>query len=68
MLEDTIEIHAPVGPGTAQMLHAQADRRQRILDLVRNLARHFAPGEDALCPRELGNVIEGDHDRVGERR
>ena len=50
------------------MLHAKADRRQRILDLVRDLTCHFAPREDALGSGKLRDVIESDDDRVGERR
>ena len=47
--------------GAAQVLHAQADRRERILDLVRHLSSHLAPGEHALRARELGHVIEREH-------
>src|SRR3954469_18274078 len=31
------------------MLHAQPDGRERILDLVRDLTRHFTPRQNSLC-------------------
>ena len=43
------------------MLDAESDRRERILDLVRDLPRHLAPREHALRARELRHVVEREH-------
>src|SRR5688500_16752705 len=40
------------------MLHAKADRRERVLDLVRHLTRHLTPREHPLRMRELRDVVE----------
>ena len=45
-----------------QPLGAQLDRRQRILDLVREPARHLAPGGDLLRADERRDVVEHQHD------
>ena len=42
-------------------LGGQLDRRQRILDLVREAARHFAPGRIALRLQQRADVVEHDH-------
>ena len=48
--------------------------RQRILDLVRQAARHLAPGGIALRLQQRGDVVEHQHhagraaDIVGQRR
>src|SRR2546427_8779744 len=47
------------------MLDAEANRRERILDLVRHLARHFSPGEDAGGAGECRRIIERDDATVG---
>src|SRR6202042_2540445 len=44
----------------AQALGGQLYRRERILDLVRQAARHFAPGRVALRLQERGDVVEHD--------
>ena len=46
-------------------LGRQLDRRQRILDLVREPAGHLAPRGIALRLREIGDVVE--HDDVARR-
>ena len=38
----------------------ELDRRQRILDLVRDAPRHVGPGGGALRRHEIGDVVEGD--------
>ena len=43
-----------------QALGGQLDRRQRILDLVREAARDFAPGRVALRLQQRGDVVEHD--------
>src|SRR5690606_17428821 len=45
---------------TADALCGELDRRQRILDLVRNPAGNVAPGGRALRGDQLGDVVEGD--------
>jgi hypothetical protein len=57
-----------LGVGAAQVigkLHLQAlggelDRRQRVLDLVRQAPRHFAPGGTALGGDQPRHVVEDD--------
>ena len=41
-----------------QPLRAQLDRRQRVLDLVREPPRHLAPGRDLLGADERRDVVE----------
>ena len=47
-------------PHPLQMLNAEANRRQGILDFVRHLPRHFSPGEHARGPRQRRRVVERD--------
>ena len=49
----------------AQPLGGELNRRQRILDLVREPPRHFAPGRVALRLQQRRDVVE--HDRVAVR-
>ena len=51
---------------TSHPLRAQLNRRQRVLDLVREPARDVAPGGDALRPDERRHVVEHEHG-AGER-
>ena len=51
-----------VGEVPAQALGGQLDRRQRILDLVREPPRHLAPRGDLLRPDERRHVVEHQHD------
>ena len=44
---------APIQIHTLRVLGGQLDRRQRVLDVVRDLARHVGPGLEALRPFEL---------------
>ena len=44
-----------------QALGRELDRRQGVLDLVRDPARHVRPGGLALRREQLGHVVEG-HD------
>ncbi len=63
----------PVGPFEAprelalEALGRELDRRQRVLDLVREPARDLAPRRVALRLREIGDVVEHD-DVAGDRR
>ena len=43
-----------------QALGGKLDRRQRILDLMRDASRHVGPGGGALRGDEIGDVVEGD--------
>ena len=52
-LEHRAERLAAVGVHAAQVLGRELDRRQRILDLVRHLARHLGPRLEAVRPFEL---------------
>src|SRR5690606_32214457 len=47
----------------ADALGREDDRRQRVLDLVRNAPRDVGPGGRALRGDELGDVVER-HDRA----
>ena len=49
----------------AHPLGGQLDRRQRVLDLVRQTARHLAPGRIALRLQQRGDVIEHQHHARG---
>ena len=53
-----------VGDGLAvfapQPLGRELDRRQRVLDLVRDAARDVGPGRGALRRHQLGDVVERD--------
>ena len=62
VVEHAIEIDARVGARAPQMLHAEPDGRERILDLVRDLPRHLAPREHALRARDLADVVHRDDD------
>src|SRR2546430_2199264 len=50
-----------------QVLDAEADRGEGILDLVRDLTRHLAPGEHAGGAGEGGRVVER-HDAAAPPR
>ena len=53
-----------VGDGLAvlapQPLGRKLDRRQRVLDLVRDAARDVGPGRGALRRHQIGDVVERD--------
>ena len=49
---------------TAHAFGGKLDRRERILDLVREPARHFAPGRVALRLQQRRDVVE--HDDVAD--
>src|SRR5690606_15016412 len=61
------EIVAPVAVGSPEVLDGELDRRERVLDLVRDLARHLAPREHALgaqfprprAPKLPDHTVEG---------
>src|SRR5690606_17494077 len=61
LVQHTAEISLAVSIGPAQVLHAQPDGSKGILDLMRHLPGHLAPCKNALCTRELGNVVQRDH-------
>ena len=54
-----------LGEAALQALGGELDRRQRVLDLVRDAARHVGPGGLALRRLQLGDVVEGHHEAVG---
>ena len=66
-LEHAVEVDARVGARPPQVLHAEPDRRERILDLVRHLSRHLAPRQHALRARELGDVVQREHGAAAAR-
>jgi hypothetical protein len=47
-----------------QALRRQLNRRQRVLDLVRQPPRDFAPCGHLLCPDERRHVVKNDDDAV----
>ena len=47
-----------------QPLGRELDRRQRVLDLVRQAPRHLAPGLAALRRDDLGDVVEHHQPRA----
>ena len=59
-----VEHLAILGDGVAvfaaDALGRELDRRQRILDLVRDAPRDVGPGGAALRADQLGHVVEGD--------
>ena len=67
VLERAVEVGAAVAVDPPEMLQAEAHRRERILDLVRHLARHLAPREHALGAGDVGDVVERDHDAPNVR-
>ena len=52
---------------TLQPLGRKLDRRQRVLDLVRDAAGNVAPRRHALRRHQIGDIVEGD-DEAGARR
>ena len=62
VLERAVEVGAAVPVDPPEVLQAEAHRGERILDLVRHLARHLTPGQHALGAGDVGDVVEGDHD------
>jgi hypothetical protein len=46
----------------AEPLGRELDRRQGVLDLVRDAARDLAPRLHALHPQEVGHVLEEEHE------
>ena len=69
MVEHGAHRFAAVGVHPAEVLGGELNRCQRILDFVRNLARHLRPGLQAMRPFELdalgfelgGHAVEGVH-------
>ncbi len=53
LVEHGRERPPPIQIHTLRVLGGQLDRRQRVLDVVRDLARHVGPGLEALGPFEL---------------
>ena len=51
IVENAVVINARVIARPPQMLNPQSNRCERVLDLVSDLARHFAPGQDAFGAR-----------------
>ena len=58
LFEHAVEVRTPVR--APQMLHAQSNGRERILDFVRHLSRHLTPRQHTLRARELGDVVQGE--------
>ena len=54
-----------LGEAALQPLGGELDRGQRVLDLVRDAARHVGPGGLALRRLQFGDVVEGQHEAVG---
>ena len=51
-----------VGEAMLQALGRELDRRQRVLDLVRQAACHLAPGGEALRLQQPRDVVEHHHE------
>ena len=49
------------------MLNAEPNRRERILDFVRHLPRHFSPCEHAGSARQRGCIVQRDDAAIGRR-
>ena len=62
ILGDRLAVFAP------QPLGRELDRRQRVLDLVRDAARDVGPGRGALRRHQLGDVVERDRHSRARRR
>jgi hypothetical protein len=59
-VQDLAEVGAADrGMRAPQVLDGELDGGERVLDLVRHLARHLAPGEDARRADLVGDVLEG---------
>jgi hypothetical protein len=56
LVENRVEIDSGIFTRPPQMLDAQSDRRERILDLMRDLSRHFTPRENALRAGHLDSA------------
>src|SRR5690606_15299945 len=46
----------------AQALCRKLDRRERVLDLMRDTARHIRPGGRSLRAHEFSDVIKGENE------
>ena len=51
--------------GCGHALGAESDGRQRVLDLVRDAARHFVPGRRLLRAQQFAGVFEDTHETRG---
>ena len=54
-----------LGEAPLQAFGGKLDRRQRVLDLMRDAPRHIGPGGLALRRLQLGDVVEGHDKAVG---
>ena len=61
LLEDLAVFGDGVAVFAANALGRKLDRRQRVLDLVCDAARHVGPGGRALSNDQLGDVVERHH-------
>ena len=61
LLEDRAVFGDHLTVFAAQPLRRKLDRRQRILDLMRDPACHVGPGRGALRDHEFGDVVERDN-------
>ena len=60
-LQGLVEITSPVAVYPPQVLQPQPHRRERVLDLVGDLAGHLAPGQHPLRAGEVGDIVDRDH-------
>jgi hypothetical protein len=60
--DDPLEVGRRLQVRLADALRRELDRRERVLDLVGQLARHLAPGGDLLRAHERREVVE-HHER-----
>ncbi len=63
--DDLADLRAAALDVTRHALGREPDRREGVLDLVRDAPRHLAPGRQPLRPLQLGEVLEGDHPPFG---
>src|SRR5437879_4026735 len=58
LLEDRAEGGIARQPETPDVLDRQLDRRQGVLDLMRDPPRHFGPGREPSRAHDLGDVLQ----------
>ena len=61
LVEDVLAFDDVPAVAALQALGRKLDRRQRVLDLVRDAPRDVGPGGAALRGDEIADVVERDH-------
>ena len=68
LVEDRAVVAELRAVAPAQALRRELDRRERVLDLVRDPARDLAPRLHALDAQEMRDVLEEEHDALRAAR